>query len=972
MKGRNIVLLLGCIALLTGEASALILNTDDFFPADSKQVTIGGVKMEIGIDQVFNNITDKDSEHFYRFRIYNKNAFSVISPSLSKTFEVSLTKGEMTDIKFYSFNKTISTNSENFMVDWTETSLTSLVLPVSANTEYLLSFNTDNWVSGQYNLTFETTGALSAKFKLDPNVSGCGAFSTEGATYTMINNIASTSSTCITFGASNILLDCAGYSITGNQSVNAYGILANGYDNITIRNCLITGYRLAINFTSTNNSYIINTTIYNTTGINGANGNNGAPCTAGASATDRYGIWLSNSQYNTLANNTLINLTAGNGGFGGLRITTAGAGCAGGNGGIEYGIYLASNSKSNTITNTTITSLTGGNGGFGGNGLLTGAGGAGGAGSAAYAIYTAGTGSINNSIDVAISLLTGGKGNYGGDTGLTSIRAGGKGGAGGYAEGVHFLSANNTFTGSVYNLTGGDGGTGGAGLGTNLGGAGGVGGSAYAAYISATNGNETISNATLANLTGGDGGKGGVCVAGTGGDGGAGGEGRGAHIASRYGTFNNCSLMNITGGIGGQGGSGLSDGTAGANETGEGIRFQGTSATDHNIMNTIISQITTSDIISHTSAKNNVLLNCSFNESKVGWGTCSPCNLTVKWYARINVTNSIGTPQASDVLVKDNLSYTVLNTTASLTLWFIVSDYITSKNGATLTNTTFNNYTINVSCVGYIQNSTSFNFSYQDATVNLTLYISQFTYIPIYHTLTYYASYTSLTLEVISTQLSGIIGTNFSCFKPSGIYYVVQGVAVGNNYTKSVILDQTGLWNCSGILYNNVNYEVNSTSFTVTCPVVLNKNSSFFCYRDLNVFTEILNRYYGVGDEIVIWVNISDQKKSNEVYAFGSDNTTQLFQYLYSKDLWFTYFTIKQKQDIVQVQSYYDGALTGIGEVTITINPLPIPRGVIEQILSNLPVFVWIIIGVIVLYIVIRFLIAIFLFWLGRKIIKKP
>jgi parallel beta-helix repeat protein len=82
-------------------------------------------------------------------------------------------------------------------------------------------------------------------------------------------------STCITFGADNITLDCAGHSISwccagwpGEYSA----IYAEGRKNIEIKNCVIkgypgsvAGYTHAIYLKSTNNSRVDNNTIYNFT-----------------------------------------------------------------------------------------------------------------------------------------------------------------------------------------------------------------------------------------------------------------------------------------------------------------------------------------------------------------------------------------------------------------------------------------------------------------------------------------------------------------------------------------------------------------------------------------------------------------------------------------------------------------------------------------------------------------------------------
>jgi len=63
-------------------------------------------------------------------------------------------------------------------------------------------------------------------------VTGCGALSTPGETYVLQNDI-STSGTCITIDADNIILDGAGYSITGSGSGS--GVYLNGRSGVTVK-----------------------------------------------------------------------------------------------------------------------------------------------------------------------------------------------------------------------------------------------------------------------------------------------------------------------------------------------------------------------------------------------------------------------------------------------------------------------------------------------------------------------------------------------------------------------------------------------------------------------------------------------------------------------------------------------------------------------------------------------------------------
>ncbi|QLJ52403.1 MAG: hypothetical protein Sv326_0228 [Candidatus Fermentimicrarchaeum limneticum] len=111
------------------------------------------------------------------------------------------------------------------------------------------------------------------------------------------------SSTCITFGADNITLDCNGHSISwccAGFPGEYYAIYANGKNNIEVKNCVlrgypgsIAGYSDAVYLQFTNNSKIHSNVIHSFTGI-------GSLDYAGA-------ILLKNSNGNSIYNNTLFN-----------------------------------------------------------------------------------------------------------------------------------------------------------------------------------------------------------------------------------------------------------------------------------------------------------------------------------------------------------------------------------------------------------------------------------------------------------------------------------------------------------------------------------------------------------------------------------------------------------------------------------------------------------------------------------------
>lgn len=117
---------------------------------------------------------------------------------------------------------------------------------------------------------------------------------------TQLNQSINSNGTCITFGADNIELDCAGYNITYANTSTGYGINATGRNNITIRNCNV--YQANFTFTlshaiilsGTNYSTIVN----NTAQVNGPASNP---------------LRLESSGNNTIANNTAVSNSSGAG-----------------------------------------------------------------------------------------------------------------------------------------------------------------------------------------------------------------------------------------------------------------------------------------------------------------------------------------------------------------------------------------------------------------------------------------------------------------------------------------------------------------------------------------------------------------------------------------------------------------------------------------------------------------------------------
>lgn len=185
-------------------------------------------------------------------------------------------------------------------------------------------------------------GTIDGPTTLSNNVTiqqatGCSTIT--GST-TLDSNVSSTG-TCVTVGANDITLDCAGFTITYDTSGSggASAVSASGRRNVTVKNCVFNdgtvggGFGAGINFTSVNDSLIFNNTIQ----TNGTSDNYGVVLRSGSnntvirnntvrtqgSSTDNYGINLVTATLNTVEGNTVV--TNGTGTDEGIRLTSTSA-----------------------------------------------------------------------------------------------------------------------------------------------------------------------------------------------------------------------------------------------------------------------------------------------------------------------------------------------------------------------------------------------------------------------------------------------------------------------------------------------------------------------------------------------------------------------------------------------------------------------------------------------------------------------
>jgi hypothetical protein len=118
----------------------------------------------------------------------------------------------------------------------------------------------------------------------------CGDLVNESCT--LNGNMSASGTNCFSAAAANVAIDCAGFAVTGNNTLNTYGIISNQF-NTSVRNCNISGFDTGIFFNGADNGSIINTS---------------AICAVDFSLGTAHSIafYLNNSKYNLLQDDVAV------------------------------------------------------------------------------------------------------------------------------------------------------------------------------------------------------------------------------------------------------------------------------------------------------------------------------------------------------------------------------------------------------------------------------------------------------------------------------------------------------------------------------------------------------------------------------------------------------------------------------------------------------------------------------------------
>jgi len=227
------------------------------------------------------------------------------------------------------------------------TSVTATIDTMNAY-RYYIELKAENW-AGVAALSRSNGIAITT-------ISGCPLALGVAGTYTLSSNLSIAGGTCVTIDADDVTLDCQSYTIDGNDTGSTYGINNPGFDDVTVKNCVITNFDSAVYYTTGADSGTIrnNTLTSNVRGVylSGSSTGNIVANNSIVSNTVSGVLILASSDNNITENNLSANSR-------GVQLTSS---SSTGNrfannivdSSAEYGIYLTGSANDNSFANNTV------------------------------------------------------------------------------------------------------------------------------------------------------------------------------------------------------------------------------------------------------------------------------------------------------------------------------------------------------------------------------------------------------------------------------------------------------------------------------------------------------------------------------------------------------------------------------------------------------------------------------------------
>jgi len=216
---------------------------------------------------------------------------------------------------------------------------------------------------------------------------------------------------------------------------------------------------------------------------------------------------------------------------------------------------------------------------------------------------------------------------------------------------------------------------------------------------------------------------------------------------------------------------------------------------------------------------------------------------------------------------------------------------------------------------------------------------------------------------------------NASCLNPLNQTVILSLSNISSLYYDILNLQYEGNYTCQTSAVNQTYSLHNTTSFTVSCPsgyTPFNHICYIHLFLSFNLFTN--QTYYDIGDTVLIWCNATRNSTINEIWVFSSSGSPYNMTYLLTKNMWYTYYPISQKQEYITSYSYSDtGQATGFGDIIITYNPSNATDSTWDQIYVGLT-FIGLSVGMVVFIIImiIIFVILAKMFISDKLHIRRP
>jgi hypothetical protein len=222
--------------------------------------------------------------------------------------------------------------------------------------------------------------------------------------------------------------------------------------------------------------------------------------------------------------------------------------------------------------------------------------------------------------------------------------------------------------------------------------------------------------------------------------------------------------------------------------------------------------------------------------------------------------------------------------------------------------------------------------------VLLFLATMSFAYLPVSISSQTYLSNAYFYAITATTSIDNLTGVNLSCVHPFLVNIsLVSSESTPLNWSGSILINESGSWNCSAIAYNATDVEVNSTVFSVVCPSLLPIDYLGSCLAHISISVDTNLTYYDIGDNVTLWSDITNTSNTRSMYIYSSDNTTTTMIYSIIREKWYAYYQVRQSQEILIIQSFNDsGVVTGIGEFVLTKNPINVTASSWESMWLNL------------------------------------